>query len=773
MTMLPGLTSHQDDVIQSRGNAGPSRGGRVVTNAQGARAGSLAPQAAPVDTYFRPERAPQDDSIAQLAESLASLNPALMRYANVRKETMDETLSARVTQRYAGKSYEEQKVLMKDDPDAQSLLGRRAIAANVGRAAAAQAGRTAAEFYETQFDKDGGDLDGYLNGVLRSAIDEHPDDPLFAEQFAEVFQPMAASIRSEHTKYRVGTTQEKVAETVHGSWLGTVQSGILKGEDPTAIAETIRGSYETNKQGLKMSFPDQDKAVVGVIQQLTLQMEQEPGNADKIFGVIKALSTGDRTSSDGTKMGRLLDSGSLGPDVAKLLTAADAKVSEIRQRENYKVTDDLMVQAESGNLDADALDTLFNDPTKKGLITEQRRETLLRIDRTAKEQINDKLIKAQEKDRVRQDLGAITGDAVSAADEGRLSLIEDRDYVDENGEVKSVNVEKQRKEVVGAVLDREKRRVASDKRDPSVVAAESFERQVEVFSKNGLEQPQWSQTMEAGVAAMTTGMATGEISDTTMQGFDLYKQLAAKTPNYLRSLVGADEANVYEAARILEQAGVAGTKEALAATQRYFADPTRTSSGTAGLRSGQIVEEVDRLGGQLSNFDNGHVMNPEIEKLAAVLVGAGGLSPKAAVTKAVESVSQGYQTVNGWAVKTSDRRVPPNFGELATHYLTQWQARNGADLSYDLDDLAVSAVAGGAWQIIEKSTGLPVRAGGTETFTTGQLGRLNEVRREAAVDKVVKDNAKRNEPLFNWGGIKIGKPRWFWSKKDFEDFESK
>lgn len=90
MDNVPGLrpsTSSRPSVRQKRGRA-------VTQRDTSARVG-LAPAAARVDTYVRPQAIAQDNRMGQLADALASLNPALEKYAaattkDVEKEQMQK-----------------------------------------------------------------------------------------------------------------------------------------------------------------------------------------------------------------------------------------------------------------------------------------------------------------------------------------------------------------------------------------------------------------------------------------------------------------------------------------------------------------------------------------------------------------------------------------------------------------------------------------------------------------------------------------------------------
>ncbi|MGV2049981.1 hypothetical protein ACQZ48_07825 [Agrobacterium sp. 22-209-1] len=405
-TKLPGLSGN-DDILARAGATANT--GRVVTNYQPPRTPGLRPVAAPVDMYARPERAPIDNRLADLADALGSLNPALQRYAQAEKQQDDELLPARLAQRYSGRTAEEQLEMMKNDPDMKSTMGQRLIASHAGRSVAEQVAQNVISQYENGFDKENGDIDAFLNEAQRKAIEANPNNPFFAQEFSTVFGPIAGKLREQQLSYKTKATEDRVQETVHGSWLGTVKAGIAAGNDPSAIATALRQSYDANKDLLFVDYKDQDKAMVGVMQSLTMGMEREPGNAKRYLEVIKEIATQDRTGSDGTKIGTLLDSAALGPDVAKLLAAADDQYGKIRDRETTYAKQDFWMQAENGNLDKDRLQEFWDNPDNKGAITEAERRGLEQQDFTAKQAKSNALLKAGAKAQAQQAKKVILG----------------------------------------------------------------------------------------------------------------------------------------------------------------------------------------------------------------------------------------------------------------------------------------------------------------------------------------------------------------------------
>ncbi len=768
-TKLPGLSGN-DDILARAGATANT--GRVVTNYQPPRTPGLRPVAAPVDMYARPERAPIDNRLADLADALGSLNPALQRYAQAEKQQDDELLPARLAQRYSGRTAEEQLEMMKNDPDMKSTMGQRLIASHAGRSVAEQVAQNVISQYENGFDKENGDIDAFLNEAQRKAIEANPNNPFFAQEFSTVFGPIAGKLKEQQLSYKTKATEDRVQETVHGSWLGTVKAGIAAGNDPSAIATALRQSYDANKDLLFVDYKDQDKAMVGVMQSLTMGMEREPGNAKRYLEVIKEIATQNRTGSDGTKIGTLLDSAALGPDVAKLLAAADDQYGKIRDRETTYAKQDFWMQAENGNLDKDRLQEFWDNPDNKGAITEAERRGLEQQDFTAKQAKSNALLKAGAKAQAQQAKKVILDGALLAGDKQGLPWLTPQKYVDENGEEKTVTVEQQREAAVQQFLDREQRELQR-KGSSEAAVDESFNRTVAWLSANGAKHPQWEATIKAGAVAMNTVMAGGEIPENAKKGFELYRRLVERAPQLAFSMSDEAARTQYDVAKTLVESGTLSEDRALVTAAEYSRDPSKFNSPTASLRSEEIRKTLsDFEGGWISGFGemkNPEVVSTDIQKLADVYVKAAGLPADRALERASEAARRNYTNINGWAVRTGDRTIPPDFSELATDFIHNWAKDNAERLGIDPDDLSILPLTNSAtnWRIVQ-ADGLPIDLGADTILTTADLYQMKQVKREREERRIEVESQERYEPMMTLPslGITIGKPKLSGYSKD-------
>lgn len=763
-TKLPGLTGNDD--VMARANARSVRG-RVVTGNQGPKTPGLRPTAAPVDMYARPERPPIDNRLTDLAEALGSLNPALQRFAATSKDRDDELMPARIAQRYTGRSFDEQQALMKDDPDMKSVMGQRLIASHAGRAAAEQAAQAAIQEYENGFDKQNGDVDQFLNDYQRRVIEANPNNPFFAQEFGTVFTPIAGKLREQQLTYKVKQTEERVQDTVHGSWLGTVRAGITQGNDPAAIANALRSSYDANKNLLFVDYADQDKAMVGVIQTLTQNMEREPANAKQYLEVIKELATGERTGSDGTKLGPLLDSSSLGPDTARLLAGADQAYGKIRDRDTTYTKQDFWMQADNGNLDQDKLKEFWDNADNKGAMTEGERRSLIQQDFNAKQAKAQQLLKADAKAQAERAQKTILDSALNAGDQRGLPWLKPETYLDENGQERTITVEQQKDAAVNSFIEREERWVNTAPGKPDEKAEASLNRTVAWLSENGAKHPQWEATMKAGGIALNTVMAGGKIPENAKKGFELYRQLVTKAPQLAHSMTDDGSRTQYEVARILVDSGTRSEDEALTMAVEYNRDPSKFDSATSRQRYDQVQEALsDFEGGWFSGF--GSINNPEtvsweMQKLADVYIKAGGLSVEKALDEAQKATQRNYTNVNGWAVRTGDRSVPPDFSSLATDFVKKWSLQNGEQYGVEASDLTIRPMPNSSnqWMVVD-GTGLPLELGRNSILTTSDLFEMKEFRREQEAARIEQQNADRYKPVVVLPsiGLTIGRPKW-------------
>jgi len=758
MANLPGLTPFRED---NPTDSGRRNRGRVVVNDTGPKAPQLRPTANPVDTYARPAQAPIDNDLKNLAEALGSLNPALMHFAKVEQQIDKDELPARIANKYAGKTGPEIAELIKDDPDARTAMGGTLIAKYQARAVASELGREASEHYHTQFDKDGGDLPGYLRGLRQRAMDAHGGNKYFAEEFDRNFGQIEQGIQTQQVKHHVERNNEQVRETIQQGWVGTVDKLFREGKSGPEIATALRESYQANKATLAQSYPDQDKMLLGVMDVLSARIENDPANAKKYLEVVRSIAETDRTGADGTKLGTLRDS-TIGPEVTQRIAKAEAAFGQVRDRVTKEDKYTFSAQADVGALDEKALDAFFENPDNKRAMTEQEWRSLKLRNLNAQQAKAAELAKVQAEEMERTQVQTVTNQALDLGDKQQLPWVKDQTILDRNGKPKVVTAKEQREGAVAAMIERERWLVS---RDQSPNAEDkSLKRQAEWLARNGEKHPEWEGILKGGAMAGMTVMQGDTLPPVMKQGYELYTKLAGIAPNLAHKMTDDTSREFYEVARVLNQYGQKDPERALMTAIQYNRDPSKFDSLTARQSQQKLNETLEKMGaggvfgmvggGDLAGAQNLEVASVPMQKLARIFVTAGGLSAEKALEEAAKVTARNFTVVNGNAVYTADRSIPPNFPKLATQRIEEFATQTATKYGHDKDGLTIRPLPNqpNAWIIVDKATQLPVSFGSDGIVTMDDLARIDAANRAKAEAEAAKQSADRYKPIFTAPG---------------------
>ncbi|PIU05875.1 MAG: hypothetical protein COT28_00850 [Methylobacterium sp. CG08_land_8_20_14_0_20_71_15] len=655
---------------------------------------------------------------------------------------------------------------MKSDPDVETKMGQRLIAKYHGRAAAEEAGRAVAAYYANDFDKDGGDLPGYLKGVRENAVKANGGNPYFAGEFDSAFHNTAQQVQAQQVRYRAERSAEATQETVQAGWLGTVDQGIKAGSSPEAIAAAVRQSYETNRHILKVSFPDQDRALLGVIGAMKGKLEADPANADQYLAVVKALAGTDRVDAQGKKLGTLEGSSTIGPQVSAAVASFEAAYGQRRDRATVDAKHGFWSQADRGELDEKSLRTFFDEPRNKGAMTEGEYQGYLRLNERSRASLAAERAKQAAKELEKDQRKLLDSQALDAGDRGSLWTLKDQDITAANGEAKTVSAKDQQDAAVSGFLDREQFVASRGAGTPAQREAASFARKVEWFSRNGQENPEWSDVMKRGAVAGNSVMVGGELPQVLREGFQTYRRLAAAAPQLALAQAGSEAAKFYDVADTLVSSGVQDEGTALATAVAYHRDPSKFESVTARVRSEEVRSRIAGIASnplglgfnRLAGVSNIEAMSTETQKLADIYVKVGGMGADEAVKRAAARVEQNFTNVNGHAVRTADRRVPPDFGSLAGEYLKRYAEERGATVGREVGDLSIAPMPNSAtnWMVVDRITGLPVEMGPRAALTLDDLRAVQEVRADKARLRAERASADRLKPLVVIPGTGLG-----------------
>lgn len=174
MTKVPGLT-RQDD----RPSVGGANTGRVQLK-NPIRDVNLQATARPVDTYSRPVQPNSGpNEFMQLAGALAQISPSLQGFLDTKATEMQKDAEDRANRRIGGMSFEEAKAAVADGSisEMQNPWYKAAFMKQYGERLAYQRVNELTQEYETNFDKNNGDLDGFVRERMAGDLEQYGDNP--------------------------------------------------------------------------------------------------------------------------------------------------------------------------------------------------------------------------------------------------------------------------------------------------------------------------------------------------------------------------------------------------------------------------------------------------------------------------------------------------------------------------------------------------------------------------------------------------------------------
>lgn len=738
MARLPGLTPHRED----RPSVGNRNKARVLVEGPTTRPQRLAPTATPVNTYARPQAPASTNSWLQLAEALSSISPGLNSMLQQQAETRKQEAEELANRRLGGMSFEEAQRAVKDGtiPEMSNPWFKAAFMKQYGERLAHQRASEIAAFYETEFDKEGGNLDQYIAERMKEDLDTYGDNKFFASSYLGVMNRFNTTAQGKHQEFLTSRTKDETFQGAYETFLGTARQMLEEGVEPGQIAAALREKYEGNRELLNIPFKEQDRELLRVAQTLA-----EEGHYD----LVKELLQTERVAADGTRLGALANNREFAADASRILQRSERVMFENNEKTSFDKRMEFFDQSFTGKLDRKELEEWHK--TNPGSLSDSqvqtliaRNESVIEQERKEAETQRVKLLLEQESRRSHE---ALEQADIAAAEAGLASFLEDGVVLDEKGEPKTVSAEKRKEQLAGNLVERI--RVKTEQGD--LTPEQAFEAELKLFTANDLKNPQWKSILGAGaVSAATFAISGGEVPPALKQGAELYLRLHEKNPRLLSKHL-PDEAslNFYEAYRISKMYGGMNESQAFQQAATLTNDPDKYES--VYLR--QRYEDIDRAVGSLKSnvfarafgFGNGKAENAgyvgnEMSRIARFYARA-GLGTDEALEQAKQRFQDTHHQINGWWLYTADRDVPPDFDKLVTGALTDYVEEFGEDEGVEVSDLSIRPATNGsgAWQIVNRYTGAPVEHSERRYLTNrslmeGERDRI-EKRRQELVDE--------------------------------------
>jgi hypothetical protein len=286
------------------------------------------------------------------------------------------------------------------------------------------------------------------------------------------------------------------------------------------------------------------------------------------------------------------------------------------------------------------------------------------------------------------------------------------------------------------------------KTDPASLDAK-FQTEAKLYSTNGIVNPAWKDLLHAAPAAASTITAAGgDPPPTLAQGYDTYMRLRAAAPGLLAKHVDQRGQDFFENARVMQQDMGMDQKQAFAIAAKAANDPNwnRSDPGISKRDKDQAIQSV--LGtwipfsSSLANTVNASQPAVEVSEAAEALHRGTGLPWPQAIQQAGERVKQNYTIINGSAVRTADKQVPPNFGDLAQGYIDKWSDTHSQQLKtlgYSKSDITLQSLgATNNWALMFKGHPAPIQLPGA-AFSLNNLYQIQDDQRSTRDDLAIKE----------------------------------
>lgn len=764
MANVPGLIPTQDDPMAS-----PDKlGGRVQTDDRIPQAPLPKPVAAPVNTYARPP-AFTDPGLQRLADSLGQLSHGIFAFGDAAAEADKPKQLGIATQKLAGLTPEEQKKVLTDDPALHGAVAERYAHGIIGSTSADQDANALRTAYATQFDKDGGDFNQFVNGYIRSVLDKEKD-PTFARAYMERMQPTIDALRGEHTKYLADRTVTDQNNLIYGKFQSTVNEALERGASPEQALSAIRQTMAATDVIAKRTPAEQEQILVQMLGRQVEALKDAP-DYDKKFqmlqGILNAKTVDPRTGQERS----LLDDQTVGGAAHEVLTKATVLFGKRDELANTKAVSSVTDLAHAADPSFEAArDKLIKEhPTWVSAEGIERMNSAFTAakERKAKEYAQT-LAEQQEQN---QKTSILSAQAYPALITGQGMNIQPRTYVAKDGSTTVYSAEDQRKDAAEVLQRQIDQQFAGWKTDP-VKAQQKLAAEVHLYGQNGIKNKDWENQLKNGPAAATTPTAAGgDIPPALSQSFKLYQDLRAASPTLLQKHLDDRSQKFFEIARVAKETGLgADDRQALALAARATQDKSWDQSMPDQSKR-DTMDQVKRqltgfLGiGGLGNTTNADEVAGKVTEAAWVLHKGLGIPMDKAIEQAAPGVKATYAKVNGNAVFIGDRSVPQNFEDLANQYVDRYWEQNQAALEkqhISKGDLTLFSVNGTPnWTIIPRGAPHAAQGTGGASFSISDLFRIQENNSQRATEAAREQQERRYEPWFvigdpDKGGMTVG-----------------
>ncbi|MCQ1856143.1 hypothetical protein, partial [Neorhizobium galegae] len=253
-----------------------------------------------MDTYSRPQAPPSGpNGLQQLAGALAQISPGLSNFLDVTAAKAQKDAEDRANRRIGGMSFQEARDAVNSGKMAEmeNPWFKAAFMKQYGERLAYERVNELSTEYETNFDKNSGNLDGLIRERTGADLEQYGSDPHFTGAYNKVMDGFSARANTAQAQYKTEQVKQDTVSGVYDTFHGEATALRSEGKKtPEEIVAALRGKYEGNRSLLHVDFKEQDREMVRLAEAFAAKGDTE---------MVNAILNSDRKGADGTVLGTL------------------------------------------------------------------------------------------------------------------------------------------------------------------------------------------------------------------------------------------------------------------------------------------------------------------------------------------------------------------------------------------------------------------------------------------------------------------------------------
>ncbi len=619
----------------------------------------------------------------QLLESLSVIEPSLRRHLQEEQEAFETQEAERAYDTLQGMTFDEARKLVDDGTlrETENPWYEAAFQKQYGVAYAGKRKRDIMLAYETQFDKHNGDIESFISNHVKQDAQRYGGNKFVASGIREGMGDFLARLRDQQAEFKSTVIQNTNVDQFRAASSTVIDEAVAQGIDPSAA---VRRLYEQHRQSFGLTYQQMDDNI--------LELAEEYAEAGDAATVHALLST-EVVGSDGQKVGSFTSRGRYAVQAQTLINKAEAQRSKLDREANTAGVVDLRSRAGKGSL-SDADKETLEGMKRDGLISQEMHESLIvQNDNARRGALNSSYDALQEnnyKDHVSARIMA-----------GEAFAVTDYTYTDSSGKTKTIERDGIVDDVVNDTLTAMGKNGYSENEMAATMASWGV----------GTKYQVWENALSDGYLALSqTLTAAGpdgevELPPAAMAGYGTWRNLAEHPHLRARHVTDQTALRLYRDAEALERGGME-PETALVTAARIDRDATRNGISSQIDRNAfnDAVRSVTSGGWFGADASNAGWVSGTIERTARVLMDA-GLPQERAIKQSVQMFEDSHTNVNGVAVNTRNKFIPPNFSDMSEMIIDEFAARHGEDA----DDLTLVPSINGeqSWVVTRKDTMMP------------------------------------------------------------------